>query len=84
MSNSIKLPPIRMSDIKTPVSPGTTESPTQVPRSRYTPPAKRAAVSEPVITSLDFSSNAFPSLDNSPVSVKSPVVGGYKRMILKR
>lgn len=71
MSN-VKLAPIRMSEIKA------TDTP--VVTARYAPPSKRVAL-EPIVTSLDFNSAAFPSLYDTPV-VRSPTVGGFKQKIL--
>jgi len=47
---------------------------------KYLPPIMRKGVAEPSVTSLDFSSPAFPTLGNP--SARSHVTGGFKQKIL--
>jgi len=95
MPNFIKLAPIRMSDIKisaevdSPAKSLASPVPTPIPAtpmysSRYAPPNKRAPSSTPVVTTLDFNSAAFPSLNSeSPLASQKPTgVGGFKQKIL--
>lgn len=89
MPNFVKLAPIRMSEIKasaeadSPAKSVMTPVPTPMPNTpaRYAPPNKRAAPVTPVIVTLDFNSEAFPSLHESPI-VKTQTATGFKQKIL--
>lgn len=89
MPNFVKLAPIRMSQIKADADTGSpaksliTPTPTPMPNTpaRYAPPNRRPTPVAPVVTTLDFSSEAFPSLNDSPMA-KGPAVTGFKQKIL--
>jgi hypothetical protein len=89
MPNIVKLAPIRMSEIKANADTGSpaksiiTPTPTPMPNTpaRYAPPNRRPAPVTPVVVSLDFNSEAFPSLHESPIA-KGSTVTGFKQKIL--
>lgn len=89
MPNFMKLAPIRMSEIKasaeadSPAKSLMTPTPTPMPNTpaRYAPPNRRPPPVTPIVTTLDFSSEAFPSLHESPMA-KGPAVTGFKQKIL--
>ena len=77
MHPNVKLPPIRMSDLKS------ADPPVKTPVSKlYTPPNKRTPLPSLDVKDIDLSDKAFPSLSQVPAQLSPVKVGGFKQKIL--
>ena len=77
MNPSVKLEPIRMTDFK---AANTSVNPLVSSR-LYTPPNKRTALPPLEVKNIDFSTDSFPSLGNTPTAASSKL-GGFKQKVL--
>ena len=77
MYPSVKLTPMRMTDLKVADSSVKPLTSSRV----YMPPNKRSSLPPLEVKNIDFSTDSFPSLGNTPTAASSKL-GGFKQKVL--